>query len=90
MTVQYEEKIIQEFAQNLYASASRITVALTFLGCIIGAVICAYINKQLAGAGLVFGALTGFIYGRSKGFEYKLKAQLALCQLQIEKNSRPE
>jgi hypothetical protein len=43
-------------------------------------------------AGIAFAALggiLGYYWGKEKAFELKLKAQQALCQLQIEKNTRP-
>jgi len=36
---------------------------------------------------LIFGSVLGMI-GRAKGFAYRLREQLALCQMQIEYNTR--
>lgn len=38
--------------------------------------------------GFLFGAI-GAAVGRARGFDLRLQAQLALCQLQIEVNTRP-
>jgi hypothetical protein len=35
----------------------------------------------------VIGGVSGYYYGKEKAFELRLKAQQALCQLQIEKNT---
>jgi hypothetical protein len=39
-------------------------------------------------AGPILGGLSGWQIGREKSFDLRLKAQQALCQLQIEKNTR--
>ena len=36
----------------------------------------------------VVGGVSGYYHGKEKAFELRLKAQQALCQLQIEKNTR--
>jgi hypothetical protein len=40
------------------------------------------------GLGAVVGLLTGFSIGQRKAFEYRLQAQLTLCQVRIESNTR--
>jgi hypothetical protein len=40
------------------------------------------------GIGAVVGGLMGFAIGSQRAFWYKLQAQLALCQMTIEKNTR--
>lgn len=37
----------------------------------------------------MIGGITGYYSGQNKALELRLKAQQALCQLQIEKNTRP-
>jgi hypothetical protein len=38
----------------------------------------------------LIGGMVGFAVGRRKSFEYKLQAQLTLCQMQTEFNTRQE
>lgn len=40
------------------------------------------------GVGVLIGVVLGFILGQRKSYHLKLEAQLALCQIQIEKNTR--
>lgn len=96
MAVKYEPAVIQESAERLYREAGRLVFAwafrLGFLGAIAGGVGLSMAKMSgLTGAvvvGLV-GALMGASYGREKGFELRLRAQEALCQLQVELNTRP-
>lgn len=43
----------------------------------------------LMGVGLVLFGLLGWALGRERAFVLKLQAQTALCQTQIELNTRP-
>lgn len=93
MTVQYEPKVIEEFAASLYATADAIVVGYSLLGGLVGAV-GGYVVLQSAGAlfalfvGALLGWLLGFATGRSKAFNLRLQAQQALCQVRIEANTR--
>jgi hypothetical protein len=89
--VPYDPRLIQEFAQRLYSRAANIVVVYTLAGAAIGW----YVGKASGGPGgtypttaAIIGAVLGFGLGMEKAFWLKLQAQLALCQVQIEKNTR--
>lgn len=102
---QYDPSIIQSFANGLYAQADALerSHAITYgaLGCLLGALGgyffgVAIINDwgallalPVAAAAAVAGAKHGAEVGRRKGFGLRLRAQTALCQVQIELNGRP-
>ena len=95
--VRYDPEIIQKFAEKLYAQANRIIFVYTALGALAGAVAGLAISQNfdqqtqlvavLAVAGLL--GLIGFVIGSERAFRLKLEAQLALCQMRIEWNTRP-
>ena len=99
----YDANIIQTFAVALYKKAKAVVIDYTVRGAVLGA-LCGFAlllfmntrgaNNPPANAGgliiilvLVFG-LIGYRIGKSRAFDLKLKAQTALCQVQIEKNTR--
>ena len=94
--IQYDSAIINTMADALYAQARRIelihAVAGALLGAGAGSMLAEGIEKDLfiVGmlGGLVVGAWTGFTLGRSKAFLLRLQAQMGLCQVQIERNTR--
>jgi hypothetical protein len=94
--VQYDEGILYSYAQGLYDRARLLVFYGAFSGFVIGfgglAIILHFNGGQdfLPGA-LAFGAALGVVgglIGHSRGFKYRLQAQLVLCQMQIEKNTR--
>ena len=100
--VQYDRKVIEEFAGRLYVRARSIILQYTIFGALLGIVV-AFGLAALIGArtgestgfglgegGLVglLGAIPGYFYGREKAFALKLQAQVALCQAEIERNTR--
>lgn len=95
-TARYDPEVIQEFADKLYAEANWIVNIWIFLGLLFGLgggyivgpvfpdvskLICALIGGTILG-------LLGRAIGTSRAFLLKLKAQTALCQVRIEKNTR--
>ena len=95
--VQYDPKIINEFADRLYRKANTVIAFYTIGGMVIGAfagylvgrdigLIGSDIGFFLLGAILVGGA--GYYAGREKTLELKFRAQTALCQVKIEENTR--
>lgn len=105
--VQYDAKVIQQFAERLYTQARRIaltsTIYFAILGFILGAVLASVIVgraetlrlSSTAPMGVIIGAtvlcgLLGFVHGTQRSFMLRLQAQTALCQLQIEANTRSE
>jgi outer membrane lipoprotein SlyB len=95
--IHYDPQVIQEFALGLYRQANSIIATHTVVGGILGAAAGAVVGivtneSAMAIAGALFigllGAALGLSMGRQKSFSLKLQAQTALCQLQIEANTR--
>lgn len=89
--IRYDPKIIQQFANGLYALAARIVAIHTFIGCIIGGGAGYALDNSNIILAIVGAAIIGWIgydLGTQKAFGLKLQAQMALCQVQIEKNTR--
>ena len=92
--------IIESFARRLYARASWVVLRYWFLYTMVGGIAAAtgyyYLPAQVAqnlGAFIVLGTLVcfglvGIGVGNEKAFHLRLQAQMALCQLQIERNTR--
>lgn len=98
--ITYDAGIIQEFAERLYSQAGSIIIGSSLLWAIVGGVVMGGvifaigINKLgsegaivVAGIGVVSGLLIGYARGSERAFKLKLDAQVALCQVQIEKNT---
>jgi len=94
MAVQYDPKIIAQHAEALYRRASRIVFTHGFMGLIVGAVALGVASNQSSSSavltlvGALLGALLGISIGRGRAFVYQLQAQQALCQVEIELNTR--
>lgn len=97
---QYDEKIIETFAEELYREATSVvlksTLKWTFIGVLAGGIGGAAAgnwenstNALIAAvlAGVVCGAI-GYSLAKRQVFTLKLQAQTALCQAQIERNTR--
>ncbi|HEX8671558.1 MAG TPA: hypothetical protein VF710_06705 [Longimicrobium sp.] len=87
--------MIQKYAGMLYQRALTIvwlyTAAGVFLGLLLGA--SAGVFAPAAGAsgafiGVLAGAFIGWNIGSQKAFWMELQAQIALCQVEIEANTR--
>ena len=87
--VNYDEGVIQEFADRLYATADGIIMSHSAIGALLG-----FLGGYMIGGGsvgiivMLIGGAIGYWLGMQKAFHLKLQAQLALCQVQIERNSR--
>lgn len=89
MQVTYDPNVIQEFADRLYTKAKSIIRSYTILGVILlGFAGLATQQPKLGLVGAVIGGVIGYIMGKEKAFVYKLQAQTALCQVQIETNTK--
>lgn len=92
--VAYDASIIVTFAEKLYEQADRVVLTYTIGGALIGASLGLAIGIRLQNAGLiasvgaVFVGAMAFIVGQQKAFALRLQAQTALCQVQIESNTR--
>jgi hypothetical protein len=97
MPQHYDPSVIQKFADDLYAQAATTMAVYALVGCVAGGAIgyellaVASAESASTGAiiGLVIGGLLGFATGTRIGFGLKLQAQVALCQVRIEENTRP-
>ncbi|NOK15757.1 hypothetical protein [Corallococcus carmarthensis] len=90
MSVRYDPSIITKHAQALYDRASGIIFAWGVIGFIAGAVLAKAMNAQgliVVIGGLVV-ALIGVMFGRGRAFSLQLQAQVAMCQVAIEANTR--
>lgn len=96
--VQYDARIIETFAEKLYAQANRIVALYVLLFAVGGAVAGAGFANLTDGGrsspvgsiilvAVILGAL-GYIVGQARAFQLRLQAQTALCQVRIEQNTR--
>lgn len=101
--VQYDSRIIEKFAEKLYAQANRIVALYVVLFAIGGALVGAALANDSVSVraardrsisvwpiilgGLMLGAL-GYVVGQARAFQLRLQAQTALCQVKIEQNTR--
>ncbi|XYI03558.1 hypothetical protein ACMHYB_28835 [Sorangium sp. So ce1128] len=95
--VQYDPQIVQKFASDLYRQANGIIVTHTVIGALLGltfglapGILAREGSVAVIGALAVglLGCALGLSTGRQRAFALKLQAQTALCQLQIEANTR--
>ena len=89
----YDPAIIQTFANRLYRVGTGITIVLTFIGIVIGVSsgsLVGMFNRDWLAVGVVLSGLfwagAGYFVGRRIAFVFQLRAQLALCQVEIERN----
>jgi hypothetical protein len=94
--VTYDGAVIQQFADRLYREAAVIIFKTTFLGLLAGVIVAVVTVVVLqrrefletaAILGAFLGGLVGYSRGRERAFELKLRAQEALCQVEIEKHT---
>ncbi|HEV7428219.1 MAG TPA: hypothetical protein VGQ46_17820 [Thermoanaerobaculia bacterium] len=92
----YDSSVIVTFADRLYQQAAGIEGAYAMAGAVVGGAVGGAIGAALPGGSAlvvaVFGAaIIGVIawqIGRQKAAALRLQAQVALCQVQIEANTR--
>ncbi len=88
---EYQPNVICQYADKLNSRANSIVVLWGILGAIGGMIVgMVLLRLPTAGAFLVggLGAAIGASIGSSMAFSLRLKAQMALCQVQIEENTR--
>lgn len=90
MATQYDEKVLEAFADTMYRKARYITAIYTVGGLfVVGFAAAAVAREPVAIAVLaVSGALFGFVFGNSRALSLRMQAQTALCQVSIERNTR--
>lgn len=93
--MQYDEKIIEKHAKKLYQQANSTIIAWSLLFLLLGAGISVGLAAVLdseptiwVAVGAIIGGLFGYSAGSARAFSLKLTAQTALCQMQIERNTR--
>ena len=97
----YDPSVIESFAERLYHKAAAFVAGSIVAGAAVGAAFGAVPLTSLGASwpipssfgfatmliGAVAGAVVGYQVGDARSFSYKLQAQSALCQLQIERNT---
>jgi hypothetical protein len=97
----YDPGIIEAFAERLYDKAAAFVTGSVVAGAALGAAFGAVPLTSLGETwpipstfgfatmlvGAVAGGILGYRLGDARSFSYKLQAQAALCQLQIERNT---
>ncbi|MEJ6011504.1 hypothetical protein [Novosphingobium aquae] len=92
--VAYDPVVIQSYADALYRAADRIAFNSAIIGGLIGAAVgfaAGSAGRVGPIGGLIGAAIGGYIgYSRAlaRTFQLRLEAQLALCQVEIEMNTR--
>lgn len=83
----YDATVIQQYADGLYAQAKRTVIVHALLGALIG-LAAAFVTPVLGLLGALLVGAIGYVIGQNKAFSLRLQAQTALCQVQIERNTR--
>lgn len=91
--IKYDAEIIRQFAAKLYAQADRVVAFYSIVFALVGGIA----GKALGSRGesgtyimlgvIVMGAI-GYFVGQARAFLLRLQAQVALCQVEIERNTR--
>lgn len=85
----YDGAIIREYASKLYARAAwNLFLFPVFLGGLGGIAAGVWLGRDWGLGGLVTGVLVGYYIASQRAFQLRLLAQSALCQAQIEENTR--
>jgi hypothetical protein len=100
--VSYDSRVLQQFADSLFAKARNIVITYGILGLLIGGSIglgasvfaptgrgaIPMLGQLVLWIPTVMGLAVGLNQGQMKAFMLRLEAQRTLCQLQIEANTR--
>ncbi len=92
--IKYDSKIIYQFAKRLYDRADMFVFNYTSLGILLGLILGIVIGKlcDAVGVAIITGAVIFGIIGKSIGSEMaffcKLTAQLTLCLVKVEENTK--
>jgi hypothetical protein len=91
----YDPQVIETMAARLYSQASRLVLFGLLLGAVVGGlggfVGALWLGMEpllLAGVGALLGGAIGAAAMEQPALALKFQAQIALCQVQIEKNTR--
>jgi hypothetical protein len=94
--VEYDEEIIKQYAQNLYAQSKTITMRHFFIGLFAGVIVFGGVCDALLSSydgliismGAMVGGFMGYGSGQNRTMELRIQAQQALCQVKMEENTR--
>lgn len=98
---EYDPSIIELSAARLYSKADAVVMGSIAIGMVIGAAFGSVPLTSLGAAwpipsifgvatlivGVILGGIIGYTIGDARAFGYRIQAQSALCQLQIERNT---
>jgi hypothetical protein len=98
---EYDPSIIELAAARLYSKADAVVMGSIATGTVVGAAFGSIPLTSLGASwpipstfgfatlivGAILGAVIGYTVGDARAFGYRLQAQSALCQLQIERNT---
>src|SRR5215216_6095824 len=96
----FDPRIIEAFAERLYGKATSFLLGSVVFGVVMGMSFGAVPLTSLGAAwpipsmfgfatmllGGILGGVIGYVVGDTRAFGYKLQAQGALCQLEVERN----
>lgn len=93
---EYDPKVIQDYAEGLYKQSKSVTTCYFFIGIFAAILIFSKISEILMGEfdfliiaiGVFLGSVMGLFAGRNRAFEMQLEAQQALCQVEIQENTK--
>jgi len=94
--IEYDPKVIEQFASRLYSQSKATTMRHFFIGLGLGIIVFGAVGNAMIGGfdaliisiGAIIGGIMGFGSGQNRAFEQKLNAQMALCEAKIEANTR--
>jgi len=100
--VDYDPQVIEQFAASLYRKAIAAQKGSIVVGVVLGAILGGLPLTSIGNpwhvpsafgyatmlAGAIVGGLIGFVIGDARSFGYKLQAQAALCQVEIQRNTQ--
>ncbi len=86
----YDGAIIREYSSKLYARAAwNLFLFPFFLGGLGGIACGVWLGRDWGFGGLFAGVFVGYYIASQRAFQLRLLAQSAMCQVQIEENTRP-
>lgn len=92
--IEYDASVIVTFAEKLYEQAQHVVVTTTIVGVLAGVAIGIAFDSAFGTLPLAVvvaaaaGGVLAFNIGQQKAFSLRLQAQIALCQVWIESNTR--
>ena len=99
--MKYDDAVLEKYANRLYDKAVLSVILHIGVGCVVGGLI-GYLPEIVwfwtkssnpppptaTVLGAIVGAVIFGVIGNERSFRYRLQAQITLCQVQIERNTR--